>query len=126
MTKMQVLVVDDDAVLGMVLADMLTEMGLCVCGVETTESGAISAALRLKPDLMIIDAELSPGSGIAAMAAIGIQARIPHVFMSGARVAGAPADAVTLLKPFGEDSLASAIHHVMTERTTPERGVTAT
>jgi len=125
MTTTQVLVVDDDAMLGLVLADMLTEMGLCVCGVETTESGAISAALRLKPDLMIIDAELSPGSGIAAMAAIGMQGRIPHVFMSGGRVTGAALDAVTLLKPFSEDSLASAIHRVMSERTPPERTATA-
>jgi len=126
MTTTQVLVVDDDAMLGLVLADMLTEMGLCVCGVETTESGAISAALRLKPDLMIIDAELSPGSGIAAMAAIGLQASIPHVFMSGGRVTGAPPDAVTLLKPFGEDSLASAIQRVMRERASPEGTATAT
>ncbi len=122
----QVLVVDDDAVLGMVLADMLTEMGFCVCGVETTQSGAISAALSLRPDLMIIDAELSPGSGIAVMAAIGIQASIPHVFMSGARLSGAPSDAVTLLKPFSETALASAIQKALTGCAPQERTATAT
>jgi CheY-like chemotaxis protein len=109
MTSLRVLVVDDDAVLCMVLAEMLDEMGLHVCGIETTQSGAIAAALRLKPDLIIVDSALRPGSGAAVMAAIELHGRVAHVFMSGAPLVANPSSAPVLLKPFGEDALLAAI-----------------
>jgi DNA-binding response OmpR family regulator len=113
MNKPRVLVVDDDAVLGMLLGEMLGEMGLFVCGIETTQDGAISAALQLKPDLMIVDGQLSPGSGAAVMAAIEIYGKIPHVFMSGERLVADSNGVPILLKPFSEDSLAVAIDCAM-------------
>jgi len=111
----RVLVVDDDAVIGMLLAEMLGEMGLDVCGIEMTERGAIDAALRLIPDLIIVDAGLASGSGVAAMAAIERRGRIPHVFMSGARVLADLHGAPMLLKPFSEEALEAAIRLAMTQ-----------
>lgn len=114
-TMIRVLVVDDDAVIGMLLAEMLGEMGLDVCGIEMTERGAIDAALRLIPDLIIVDAGLASGSGVAAMAAIERRGRIPHVFMSGARVLADLHGAPMLLKPFSEEALEAAIRLAMTQ-----------
>jgi CheY-like chemotaxis protein len=113
MKKLRILVVDDDAVLGMLLGEMLGEMGLHVCGIETTQIGAISAALHVKPDVMIVDGQLSPGSGAGAMEAIEKHGRVPHVFMSGARLVINPNGVPTLLKPFSEESLAAAIDCAM-------------
>jgi DNA-binding response OmpR family regulator len=109
MSKLQILIVDDDAVFGFLLGELLEEMGFDVCGIETTQSGAIAAALLLNPDVMIVDENLSPGSGAATMAALEIHGKIPHILMSGAgRVAGQNG-APVLLKPFSEESLAAAI-----------------
>ena len=40
----RVLVVEDNAIIGMLYADLLEEMGHTICAIETTENGAISAA----------------------------------------------------------------------------------
>ena len=109
MTKLRILVVDDDAVLGLMLGEMLGEMGFDVCGIETTQRGAIAAALRLNPDVMLVDEQLSPGSGAATMAALEVHGKLPHVLMSGARRLAGHDGAPILLKPFSEDSLAAAI-----------------
>ncbi len=108
-----VLLVEDDTLIGMLLAEMLSQMGLDVCGIEATEAGAINAALRLKPDLMIVDARLASGSGVAAIAAIESHAKVPHIFMSGARMGVDLNGAPMLLKPFDEVALAAAIRRVM-------------
>jgi CheY-like chemotaxis protein len=39
MKALRVLVVEDNAIIGMLLAEMLAEMGHDVCGLETTEAG---------------------------------------------------------------------------------------
>jgi DNA-binding response OmpR family regulator len=66
----QVLLVEDDVLIGSVMRTILETMGLDVCAVETTQAGAVAAALRLRPDFMIVDASLGDGSGFAAMAEI--------------------------------------------------------
>jgi two-component system, response regulator PdtaR len=97
--------------IGMLLGGMLEEMGYEVCTIATTEADAVAAAARDKPDLMIVDARLGDGSGVAAVAAILRTAFIPHLFMTG-NVAGVRAlrpDAVILEKPFREVELRRAI-----------------
>jgi CheY-like chemotaxis protein len=44
MKALRVLVVEDNAIIGMLLGEMLAEMGHDVCGIETTE-----AAVRTTP-----------------------------------------------------------------------------
>lgn len=67
---LRVLLVEDDLLMGMLLAEGLGEIGYEVCGIATTEADAVSIALRCKPDLVIVDARLGGGSGIAAMETI--------------------------------------------------------
>ncbi len=83
MSALRVLVVEDDAMIGMLLAEMLAGMGHEVCAIETTEDDAVTAAARCRPDLMIVDVRLGDGSGVDAVAKIHRTATVPHVFVSG-------------------------------------------
>ena len=95
------------------LAEMLKEMGHEVCSVATTQADAVRAALRETPDLMIVDANLGSGSGIAAVETISITRPVPHIFMSGDRIAAARSLSFVLLKPFTQRALTGAIVHTM-------------
>jgi CheY-like chemotaxis protein len=113
MKALRVLVVEDNAIIGMLLAEMLAEMGHDVCGLETTEAGGVAAATRCKPDLMIVDGRLGDGSGVAAMRAILLNGPMPHLFISGAVVEADSPNAIVLQKPFYEQQLASALERVL-------------
>ncbi len=43
MNGLRILVVEDDAVVGMMLAEMLEEMGHDICSIEATEADAVAA-----------------------------------------------------------------------------------
>jgi CheY-like chemotaxis protein len=113
MKALRVLVVEDNQIIGMLLGEMLAGMGHDVCGLETTEAAAVAAAERYKPDIIIMDAQLSKGSGVAAMRAILRTGPMPHLFISGAHVATDSPAAVVLQKPFDERQLVSAMDHAM-------------
>jgi CheY-like chemotaxis protein len=112
MERLRVLVVEDNAIIGILLAEMLTAMGHVVCGVEATEIGAIEAAARWRPDLMIVDAELREGNGFEAIKSILASGPMPHVFMSGTAAGIAGMDSPVIQKPFGEKELVRAIERV--------------
>jgi CheY-like chemotaxis protein len=103
--------VEDDALLGLYLAEMLVAMGYDICAIESTEADAVAAAIQHAPDLMIVDARLRDGSGISAVEQILRVRPIRHVFVSGdvESVQEARPRAVVLRKPFREKDLASAI-----------------
>jgi DNA-binding response OmpR family regulator len=115
MTALRVLLVEDDAMIGELLSDMLRDMGHDVCALETTEANAIAAAARCKPDLMIVDAQLSDGSGISAVETILRTGFVPHLFMSGnsAKVVAQRPGAVVLEKPFHEAAFIGAIRRAL-------------
>ena len=64
-TALRVLVVEDDCMIGMLLAEMLEAMGHDPCAIEATEADAVTAVARYRPDLMIVDAWLGDGSGLS-------------------------------------------------------------
>jgi CheY-like chemotaxis protein len=109
MESFRVLIVEDNVIIGMLLAEMLTAMGHRVCGVETTEAGAVEAAARWQPDLMLVDAELKEGSGFQAIITILAAGPMPHVFMSGTVVGIGDPRGPMLQKPFREKDLVRAI-----------------
>ncbi|MDQ0505808.1 response regulator [Xanthobacter agilis] len=121
MTALRILIVEDDAVIGMHLAEVLEGMGHDVCSIEATEAGAVAAADRDRPDLMIVDAWLQDGSGVCAVKTICRNGHVPHVFISGdvARVKAALPAAVVVQKPFREDVLARIIQHVIDDMVAP-------
>ncbi len=106
---LRILVVEDDRVIGFLLTEMLTDLGHEVCGIERTEDGAVAAAGRMKPDLMIVDANLAAGTGSGVMARVLLAGPMRHVFMSGLPDATTAYGAITLTKPFSREALIRSI-----------------
>ncbi len=109
MKAMRVVLAEDNAVVSLLLAEVLGEMGYEVCAVVGSEAETIAAAARHKPDLMIVDAGLGDGSGVAAITAILRNGPVAHLFISGTPVLPDRPDAMVLLKPFNQKALARAI-----------------
>ena len=111
MDALRVLVVEDDALLAMLLAELLASMGHDVCATAATEAEALIAAIRYRPDLMIVDAGLGRGSGVSAVEEILRAGPVAHVFVRGdaESVCRRRPDAIVIRKPFREAELARAI-----------------
>jgi two-component system, response regulator PdtaR len=113
MTALSVLVVEDDAMIGMLLAEMLGEMGYDVCAIAATEEDAVADATRCMPGLMIVDEQLLEGSGLSAVSRILQSRAVPCVFISGAPAYPKRPGATVLQKPFLEVDLVRAIQYVV-------------
>jgi two-component system, response regulator PdtaR len=113
MEPLKVLVVEDDAMIGMLLAEMLGDMGYNVCAIAPTEDRAVDDAARCKPGLMIVDEHLLEGSGVSAVDRILQAGPVPCVFISGAPVRPKRPGATVLRKPFMEEDLVRAIRQVI-------------
>ena len=111
MKALRVLVIEDDALIAMLLSELLVGMGHDVCATAGTEAEAIMAATRYRPDLMIVDAGLGRGSGVSAVEEILRAGPLAHVFVSGdvESVWRRRPDAIVIHKPFREAELARAI-----------------
>ncbi len=120
-TASRVLIVEDDAFIGMLYKDVLAEMGHSVCAIEMSQTGAVAAAAQLKPDLMIVDAALREGSGVRAVQDILREGFVPHLFVSGdiAEVQTLMPAAIVVQKPFLEGDLARAIQRALSVLPTP-------
>ena len=131
--SLRVLVVEDEALIRLDLAEMLTEEGYVVAGEAGDGEQAVELARELRPDLVIMDVKMPTVDGITAAAAI-VEERIAPVVMltafsqrelvERARDAGAMA---YLVKPFNQRDLVPAIEMAVsryTELAALEREVT--
>jgi DNA-binding response OmpR family regulator len=115
---LRILLAEDDALIGAFLAELLETMGYDICAITVTETDTVAAANLYRPDIMIIDAHLRNGSGIAAVQTILQYGFVPHVFASGdpsSILANMPS-AIVLHKPFRQSELALAIHDALAAR----------
>jgi two-component system, response regulator PdtaR len=103
---LRIVIAEDDAMVGLLLSELLTEMTHDVCALVMTERATVRAAAEHEPDMLIVDVGLGAGSGIRAMEAILSVRLVAHVLMSGA---GLPPTATTLVKPFREADLVRAM-----------------
>jgi len=108
---LRVLIVEDDLMIGPLLAEMLEALGHVVCAVEVEAVAAPAAARRYRPDLMIVDVGLGEANGIAAIKEILKEGFVPHVFVTGDVLRGLPlgSDAVLIQKPYRGSDLVAAI-----------------
>jgi CheY-like chemotaxis protein len=115
MKKLRVMIVEDDGLIAMMLADVIEELGHEVCAVEASEREAVSSALREKPDMMIIDANLRDGSGLKAIETILASGPMPHILVSGdaASVRTLRPQATVLQKPYFEIDLIKAMRRAL-------------
>lgn len=118
MRQLKVLVVEDDEIIAMLLAETLEDLGYSVCATAATEQDAITAAHQHAPDLMIVDVGLSQGSGIDAVAAISRTRAVPHIFVTGDTVSvrSRMPEAIVLQKPFLLPELEAAIAMALAQR----------
>ena len=112
---LRIIVVEDDALIGMLLGEMLEDMGHDVCAIEATEDGAVASAALCHPDLMIVDAQLGQGSGLVAVDKIQQTGIMPHVFVSGdiSRVRMLRPNSIIVQKPYREAEIANAIQRAI-------------
>jgi response regulator NasT len=112
---LKVLVVEDEALIRMDLAEMLTEEGYVVAGEAVDGEQALELARRLHPDLVIMDIKMPKVDGVTAAASIVDERIAPVVMLTAfsqrdlieqARDAGAMA---YLVKPFARHELVPAI-----------------
>jgi CheY-like chemotaxis protein len=121
MKRLRILLVEDDANISALIAEVLSGMGHEACSTATTEQEAVAAAERLAPDVMIVDVALRAGGGLGAMATILGRTPMPHVFMTGGSCKDLPEDAIVLHKPFGLADLVKALDSVA-QQLGPEAG----
>jgi DNA-binding response OmpR family regulator len=115
MKALRTLIVEDDAMIGGLLAETLEGLGHSVCAVETSVANAVSAASRWRPDLMIVDVGLGGASGIAAVKEILRSGFTPRVFVTGDAVRSMSLGPNTVLirKPFRVSELDRAIQRAL-------------
>jgi AmiR/NasT family two-component response regulator len=111
----RVVVAEDEVLIRMDLAEMLTEEGYDVVGQAGDGAQAVELAETLRPDLVILDVKMPVLDGIAAAERIAAQRIAPVVILTAfsqrelierARDAGAMA---YLVKPFTQSDLVPAI-----------------
>jgi CheY-like chemotaxis protein len=102
----KLLVVEDDAMIGMLLADMLCELGYTVAAEAASIDEALEATRKTDFDLAILDADLK-GRSVSPVADALVARDIGLVFITGYGDHGLPAyrDRPTLRKPFQIDAL---------------------
>jgi response regulator NasT len=110
-----VLIAEDEALIRLDLAEMLTDEGFDVVGEATDGVQAVELAVELQPDLVILDVKMPRKDGIDAAAEIVAAQIAPVVILTAfsqrdlverARDAGAMA---YLIKPFSQSDLVPAI-----------------
>lgn len=111
----RVLIAEDEALIRLDLAEMLTEEGFEVVGQAADGDEAVAMAGSLRPDVVIMDVKMPNKDGIDAAAEIVTQQIAPVVMLTAfsqrdlierARDAGAMA---YLVKPFNQTDLVPAI-----------------
>jgi len=108
-----VLLIEDDALIGDLLRELITDMGHYVCAIEPTEAGAVAAAGRYGPQLIIVDVGLAHGgSGIAAIDRIQRTQAVPCLLMTGGTAQGM-SGRIVLRKPFSTAELQRAMQRAL-------------
>ncbi len=121
-TPKRILVVEDEALVAMNIEIALTEDGFDIVGIIDNEADAVAAAIRLKPDAILLDITLRDGDGISAARAILKDVATRIIFISGnsdpATLAAAqqlkPAGFVR--KPFVTDQLAGLVRNALADK----------
>jgi DNA-binding NtrC family response regulator len=107
----RVLVVEDEMLIGMLLEDMLTDMGHTVVAIVPRVNEALATARRESFDVAILDVHLN-GQAVFPVAEALIERGIPFVFATGYGERGLPEqyrNRPILQKPFAMDDLVKTL-----------------
>jgi DNA-binding response OmpR family regulator len=108
---MHALIIEDEALIGVLIDAYLRDIGYTSTDFATTEAEATASAEERRPDLITSDVRLAPGCGITAVQAICDYRQIPVVFVTatGWEVHERMAGAVVVAKPFTAGDLDRAV-----------------
>ena len=113
--KRRVLVVEDEMLIGMLLEDMLTDLGHEVAAIVPRLKEAMAAVDRETYDLAILDVHLHGESAFPVAEAL-IAKGIPFVFATGYGERGLPENyrgRPVLQKPFAKDDLERVLQKLL-------------
>ena len=116
--RCRVLIVEDEAMIAMLVEDMVLDFGSEVVGPVANMTDAINLARSAELDTAILDINVG-GSVIFPVADILIERGIPFIFATGYGSVGLPPcfqNSPTLAKPFSYQSLAEALRVVLEDR----------
>jgi CheY-like chemotaxis protein len=105
-------VVEDEAMVAMLIEDLLTELGCVVAGVATTADEAMDMVRSLEVDFALLDINLGEGETSFDVAAALGERRTPFAWLTGYGVRGVPPGFVTapvLDKPIDPDLFAEVV-----------------
>ena len=114
-TRFRVLVVEDEALISMLIEDMLADIGCKCVDVAASVEIAIEVLKKTRPDFAMLDINLN-GKPSFPVADILLSREIPFVFLSGydsRGLDGAYASAKILQKPFQLGDIETAIEDVL-------------
>ena len=108
---MHALIIEDDAMIAMIIEDTLREIGYTSFAFATSVDDAVAASEGRCPDMITADVRLAVGSGIEAVRRICSKKDIPAVYVTATawEVLQQHADAIVVQKPFGASALCSAV-----------------
>ena len=109
--SLRIVIVMDDVLLAMDLADLLIAMGHHVCAIARNEADAAAAADRYAPELMVAESTLAYGGGVAAMRRVLAQGFVAHFYVAEHQSSKPELkhDTVIIAKPYTVDKLYQAI-----------------
>jgi CheY-like chemotaxis protein len=111
----RVLIVEDEALIAMLLEEMLADRGYVVAGHGATLAEACELARTLEVDAAILDVSLI-GEEVFPVAEILLQRGIPFVFTTGYGAAGLPpswSGHPVFTKPYDIDPLTQSIERLV-------------
>jgi CheY-like chemotaxis protein len=95
--SMRILVVEDEALIAMMVANCLERRGHAVLGPATTLTEALALCEAILPDLALVDINLRDGSsGVALARALVERRELPVIFASGQMIEAKRASALAL------------------------------
>ena len=116
LSGLRVLVVEDEALISMLIEEYLEELGCEVVGMAARLEDAVEKACTLALDLAVLDVNLA--GRLSYPVADALRARgVPVVFATGYGTEGLPVElhgAAVLSKPFQQVQLAEALSNVQT------------
>ncbi len=121
--RADVLIIEDEPMISMDIADIVEELGHTVCGQATTAGQAIELAKTSAPELVLADIQLADGSsGIDAVKTILGEVDVPVIFitsfperlLTGER----PEPTFLITKPYQPDMVRAAVAQALFFRST--------
>jgi CheY-like chemotaxis protein len=113
-----ILIIEDEALIALHLADLVQSLGHAVIGIAATRREAVSLAEQHRPHLILSDIQLSDGSsGLEAVNQLLGEFEAPVIFVTGHPKAlltgGRPEPAFVISKPFSDEAVKAVVSQAL-------------